>query len=202
MFGNLGFGEMFVILVVALVVIGPKKLPELARTLGKGLAEFRKATLDLKTSISTELEGVDPSSHWTAPSAPRPPTPARPAPVTTTTPPSPASPVAEAMAAEQAAAAPISAEPAVVAQKNVAPLAAAIAAAQAATAAQAAGIQAMPSPPAPVAPVSSAPVSSPAAPQIFTASGTVARGAWKEEPDETPSDVVERKAVDPATSAD
>ena len=55
MFG-IGPLELTVILVVALLVMGPKKLPELARTLGRGLAEFRRASNDLKRSIDMELE--------------------------------------------------------------------------------------------------------------------------------------------------
>jgi TatA/E family protein of Tat protein translocase len=55
MFG-IGPLELTVILVVALLVMGPKKLPELARTLGKGLAEFRRASNDLKRSIDMDLE--------------------------------------------------------------------------------------------------------------------------------------------------
>jgi TatA/E family protein of Tat protein translocase len=47
MFG-IGGPELLLILGLALIVLGPKKLPELARTLGKGLAEFRRATDDLK----------------------------------------------------------------------------------------------------------------------------------------------------------
>jgi TatA/E family protein of Tat protein translocase len=48
---NLGFTEMAVIFVVALLVFGPHKLPELARNLGKSLAEFRRASNDLRRSI-------------------------------------------------------------------------------------------------------------------------------------------------------
>ncbi len=50
MFG-IGATELIVILVVALLVIGPKKLPELARSLGRGLAEFRRATSDVTEEI-------------------------------------------------------------------------------------------------------------------------------------------------------
>jgi TatA/E family protein of Tat protein translocase len=53
MFG-IGVPELLVILVVALIVLGPKRLPEVAKALGKGLAEFRKATADL----TEELRGA------------------------------------------------------------------------------------------------------------------------------------------------
>jgi TatA/E family protein of Tat protein translocase len=56
MFGPLGFQEVLLILVLALLIFGPKKLPEIGRTIGKGMAEFRRATSDLKRSIETEVD--------------------------------------------------------------------------------------------------------------------------------------------------
>lgn len=55
MFGPLGFQEVLFILVIALLIFGPKRLPELGRTIGKGMAQFRKASNDLKRSIETEI---------------------------------------------------------------------------------------------------------------------------------------------------
>jgi len=53
--GSLGLPEIIFILVIALLIFGPKRLPEIGRTLGKGMAEFRKATNELKNTITTEL---------------------------------------------------------------------------------------------------------------------------------------------------
>jgi Tat protein translocase TatB subunit len=78
MFG-IGMPELLLILAVALVVLGPKRLPELARSLGKGLAEFKKSTESLKDNfIGEELKDlkqdlskmVDPSHYLEIPDEP------------------------------------------------------------------------------------------------------------------------------------
>ena len=53
--GSLGVSEIAFIFILALLIFGPKKLPEIGRTLGRGVAEFRKATTELKRTINTEL---------------------------------------------------------------------------------------------------------------------------------------------------
>ena len=56
MFG-IGFPELIIIMVLALIVLGPSKLPDIARALGKGIAEFRKATQEMKENLALD-EGI------------------------------------------------------------------------------------------------------------------------------------------------
>jgi TatA/E family protein of Tat protein translocase len=67
--GNLGMQELLVILVIALLVIGPKKLPDLAKALGRAFAEFKRATEDLKKDLDVEsmLKGDEVKGEKRAP---------------------------------------------------------------------------------------------------------------------------------------
>ncbi len=55
MFG-IGFNEIIIILVIALIVIGPKKLPDIAKALGKGYREFKKAFDDVKDELNIDID--------------------------------------------------------------------------------------------------------------------------------------------------
>ena len=56
MLGSLGMPEIIVILVIALIIFGPRKLPELGRSLGRGIAEFKKATTDFQNTLEQEID--------------------------------------------------------------------------------------------------------------------------------------------------
>jgi Tat protein translocase TatB subunit len=56
MFGTLGGPELFLIFVVALIVFGPRKLPDIGKSLGKMMGEFRRASNDFKSTIESEVE--------------------------------------------------------------------------------------------------------------------------------------------------
>ncbi len=115
---NIGPAELIIVLVIALIVVGPGKLPEVGSALGKSIREFRRAAADVKETTSIE----------TAPAAPAPPAAAAPAAPAPAAEPAPA--VAPAPAAEPApapAAAPVipSAPPSASATEPVAVAAAA-----------------------------------------------------------------------------
>ena len=55
-FFGIGLGEVILILIVALIIWGPKRLPEIARTIGRTMRAFKKATYDLTTQVTRELD--------------------------------------------------------------------------------------------------------------------------------------------------
>ncbi len=55
MFGSIGMPELIIIFVIALIIFGPRKLPELGRSLGKSIAEFKRASNELKSTLEEEI---------------------------------------------------------------------------------------------------------------------------------------------------
>jgi len=55
MFGSIGMPELVIILVIALIIFGPRKLPELGRSLGKSIGEFKKASNELRSTLDEEI---------------------------------------------------------------------------------------------------------------------------------------------------
>jgi len=55
MFGSIGMPELIVIFVIALIVFGPKKLPDLGKSLGKSIAEFKRASSELRNTLEEEV---------------------------------------------------------------------------------------------------------------------------------------------------
>jgi TatA/E family protein of Tat protein translocase len=78
--GNLGMPELMMIMLLALLLFGPKKLPEIGKQVGKALGEFKRASNDLKRSIQDEMDkaqaGLDSISNEPPKSEPKPETPA------------------------------------------------------------------------------------------------------------------------------
>ena len=60
MFGTLGMPELIVIFVIALIVFGPRKLPELGRSLGQSIAEFKKGINDMQSQLESEVKAEEP----------------------------------------------------------------------------------------------------------------------------------------------
>src|ERR1700716_3330066 len=74
MFGSLGMPELIVIFVIALIIFGPRKLPQLGGSVGKSLAEFKRASNELKSTLEEEIRMEDQrinleASRATSPSA-------------------------------------------------------------------------------------------------------------------------------------
>ncbi len=61
--GNLGFPEILIIFVIALIVFGPGKLPEIGKSLGKGISEFRKASRDVARTWEEEAANEHKDQH-------------------------------------------------------------------------------------------------------------------------------------------
>lgn len=59
MFGNLGTGEIILILLVILILFGAKKIPELAQGLGKGIREFKKTMREVEEDIKSEVQKIE-----------------------------------------------------------------------------------------------------------------------------------------------
>jgi len=59
MFGSVGGGEILVLLVLALLLFGPRRLPKIGRTIGSALSEFRRATTDFKMNLEREVESTE-----------------------------------------------------------------------------------------------------------------------------------------------
>ena len=58
-FGNLGFGEIMVILVIVLLLFGAKRIPEIAGSMGKGIREFKKSVNEVQNSVQADISAHD-----------------------------------------------------------------------------------------------------------------------------------------------
>lgn len=78
MFGSIGMPELIIILVIALIIFGPRKLPELGKSLGKSINEFKRASADLQSTLEQEikLEEQKTAAATPPPSSPQPGVPA------------------------------------------------------------------------------------------------------------------------------
>jgi sec-independent protein translocase protein TatA len=59
MFGSIGMPELIIILVIALIIFGPRKLPELGRSLGRSINEFKKASNELRSTLEDEISAEE-----------------------------------------------------------------------------------------------------------------------------------------------
>ena len=67
MFGSIGMTELIIILVIALIIFGPRKLPELGRSLGKSIGEFKRASNELRSTIEEEIRVEETRERTAAP---------------------------------------------------------------------------------------------------------------------------------------
>jgi|SRR5438552_8081564 sec-independent protein translocase protein TatA len=84
MFGSIGMPELIIILVIALIIFGPRKLPELGRSLGRSINEFKKASNELRSTLEEEIRVEEQRDRTTATASATPPA-ATPPPVDATT---------------------------------------------------------------------------------------------------------------------
>src|SRR3981189_2759420 len=73
MFGSIGMPDLIIIFVIALIIFGPRKLPELGRSLGKSLAEFKKASNELRSTLEEEIRIEEQKTKVEPPKASEPP---------------------------------------------------------------------------------------------------------------------------------
>ena len=76
MLGSIGMSELLIIFVIALIVFGPRKLPELGRSLGKSRGEFKRASNDLRNTLEDEIHVEEKVRQAPEPPAPKAPAPA------------------------------------------------------------------------------------------------------------------------------
>ena len=73
MFGSIGMPELIIILVIALIIFGPRKLPELGRSLGRSINEFKKASNELRSTLEEEIRAEEQKDRTTAAASATPP---------------------------------------------------------------------------------------------------------------------------------
>ena len=72
MFGSIGMPELIIILTLALIIFGPRKLPELGRSLGKSLGEFKRASNELRNTLDEEIRLEEERERTPRPARPAP----------------------------------------------------------------------------------------------------------------------------------